>query len=250
MNQQITTTIGLEKEYEVKEHVIKTNDKAATRQTIINRVNNNLKERFGTQFIERSGWKAKPPKKKLTEGWNYNAIVIHHQGNSNFGFCCGDPINETQKIQQSEMKGSQNFDDIGYHYIVSCEGNILEGRDIRFQGSHVNENNSNKIGILLLGDYSEIGELSWDKRGSIRDYLIDNLDLFYSLSVPEIQGYACITLIEALLSVFFIKQLGGHREFALPGDHRTCPGNVGMQFVTYLRQHFQLSAPEKGKRNE
>lgn len=152
-----------------------------------------------------------------------------------------------QAIQESEMSesGQQKFDDIGYHYIVGCNGNILEGRDIRFMGSHVNRNNSRKIGILLLGDYSEQGEVSWDKRGSIKDYLIDNLDIFNANSVPKTQGYSCITLISELISVFCIEKLGGHREFSLPGDHRTCPGNIGMQFVTYLRTYFKLTAPEK-----
>ncbi|MBN6076729.1 N-acetylmuramoyl-L-alanine amidase [Aggregatibacter actinomycetemcomitans] len=240
------TKIELHKNGEGQEYCIEIDDKAATRQAIINNVKQALEKKYGTKFLERSAWKAKAPKKALTEGWYYDSIVIHHQGNSGLGFICGNPIHETAKIQEEETNpnGSQNFDDIGYHYVVGCNGNILEGRDIRFIGAHVNRNNSKKIGILLLGDYSERGEVDWDKTDKIKDYIIDHLDIFNALSVPTIQGYACITLIESLISVFCIDSLGGHREFALPSDYRTCPGNIGMKFVNYLRKHFKLKAPE------
>lgn len=247
MSKDRVTKIELAEENKNKEYCIEIDDKAATRQAIINNVRQKLEKKYGTMFLERSAWKAKNPKKDLTEEWYYDSIVIHHQGNSSLGFICGDPINETAKIQKEEMdpNGSQNFDDIGYHYIIGCNGNILEGRDIRFIGSHVNKNNSKKIGILLLGDYSERGEVDWDKTDKIKDYIIDSLDIFNALSVPSIQGDACIILIEALVSVFCIDKLGGHREFALSSDKRTCPGKIGMQFVTYLRKHFKLTAPEK-----
>lgn len=39
------------------------------------------------------------------------------------------------------MIGKQNFDNIGYHYIIDYDGIIAEGRDIRFRGSHVRNNN-------------------------------------------------------------------------------------------------------------
>lgn len=238
------TEIELNKEGQ--DYTIEIDDRAATRQAIINKIKESLENKYGYKFFERSAWKAKNPRKELTEEWDYDSIVIHHQGNSSLGFICGNPIHETAKIQEEETNpnGSQKFDDIGYHYIVGCDGNILEGRDIRFIGSHVNQNNSKKIGILLLGDYSERGEVDWDKTNRIKDYIVDNLDIFNALSVPSTQGYSCITLIECLISVFCIDTLGGHREFALSGDHRTCPGNIGMQFVNYLRKHFRLKAPE------
>lgn len=245
MSKDRVTKLELAEENQNKEYCIEIDDKAATRQAIINNIRQELERKYGTMFFERSAWKAKVPKKALTEEWYYDSIVIHHQGNSSLGFICGDPINETAKIQKEEMdpNGYQNFDDIGYHYIVGCNGNILEGRDIHFIGSHVNRNNSKKIGILLLGDYSERGEVDWDKTNRIKDYITDHLDIFNALSVPSIQGYACITLIECLISVFCIDTLGGHREFALPNDYRTCPGNIGMKFVNYLRKYFELKAP-------
>ncbi|MCW9718679.1 N-acetylmuramoyl-L-alanine amidase [Avibacterium sp. 21-599] len=247
MNKNKTTEVKLKKDIcEIKN--IQLNDKAATRQAIINYIEKNLILGISNKFIERSEWNARKPKKELSDDWNYTDIVIHHQGNASFGTECVPVFEVAHSIQNEHMSGK--FDDIGYHYIVACDGQIAEGRDIRFQGSHVNENNFHKVGILLTGDYSERGEVDWKKKKDKKEYLIDHLDFFYSSSIPKSQKYACIILIEALLSVFCIKQLGGHREFALSNDHRTCPGNVGMQFVTYLRQHFQLDAPEKGKINE
>ncbi len=69
------------------------------------------------------------------------------------------------------------------------------------------------------------------------------MDFFHSISIPSPQGWSAVTLIEALSSVFNIDTLGGHREFALPGDKRTCPGNIGMKFVNYLREKFSFKSP-------
>ncbi|MBN6076111.1 N-acetylmuramoyl-L-alanine amidase [Aggregatibacter actinomycetemcomitans] len=245
MFKERVTKIELHKNGEGQEYCIEIDDKAATRQAIINYINAHLDKDGAQKFVERSGWKAVQPKNILDNDWNYNSIVIHHQGNSNWGFICGNAEEETRKVQENEMVGRQNFDDIAYHYVVSCDGIVLEGRDIRFIGSHVNANNSKKIGILLLGDYSERGEMKFEKLSELNSYLFDQIDIFYSLSIPTQQGYACIPLIDALLSVFNIEQLGGHREFSLPGDKRTCPGNIGMQFVNYLRERFNLKSPKE-----
>lgn len=236
---------------EEKEISLEIDDRAATRQAIINQVNSILKEKYHTQFLERSAWKAKNPKKALDEEWDYDSIVVHHQGNSVF-WECGDIYKTVNNIQNEHMT-KKNFDDIGYHYIISCNGTIAEGRDIRFKGSHVLDNNNKKIGILLSGDYSErnesnlsLQELSHWSINDIRrnsDKLADYLDFAYSSSVPVAQQSSLKILISALISVFNISKLGGHREFSLLKDKRTCPGNIAMILINQLREEFILMRP-------
>jgi hypothetical protein len=44
----------------------------------------------------------------------------------------------------------KNWDGIGYHYVITCDGKIHRGRDIRKQGAHALGRN-NWIGIALVG---------------------------------------------------------------------------------------------------
>lgn len=63
-------------------------------------------------------------------------------------------------------------------------------------------------------------------------------------NIPPLQIDAAVNLVDALKSVFFIKRLGGHREF--PGqaaDGKICPGNIGMEFVRSLRVMTELLPP-------
>ncbi|WP_213302579.1 hypothetical protein [Paraburkholderia sacchari] len=59
---------------------ISVDDRAATRQAIINAL-----ARKGCRLIERSEWHATPPKGAMREShWDYRDIVIHHAGSKIF----------------------------------------------------------------------------------------------------------------------------------------------------------------------
>ena len=42
----------------------------------------------------------------------------------------------------------------GYHYIVDPAGRVYEGRNIRYQGAHVQDNNEHNLGIMVLGNFN------------------------------------------------------------------------------------------------
>ena len=87
------------KEQEPK--VVTVNDKAATRQAIINYLEERLPIISRNKFLERSDWHAKPPKGQLEEDWNYFGIVFHHQGNS--------PCNPPTKKHQLKVEISRKL---------------------------------------------------------------------------------------------------------------------------------------------
>lgn len=61
---------------------ISVNNRAATRQAIINRI-----RQTGINFVERSDWAAhKNRSSRMRDEWNYTKIAIHHAGRS---FTCG-----------------------------------------------------------------------------------------------------------------------------------------------------------------
>jgi len=149
-----------------------------------------------------------------------------------------------------------SFDDIGYHYAVSCPGELIEGRDIRFKGSHVAGDNTGKIGIVLLENLAERGE-GWQQeysRESLGRQIIDSPSIVYDRVAPnparppDTQINALTTLIATLKEYFNVTALGGHREYQLlaPGNEgRACPGKYGMVIVEEMRAKFQFLPPSK-----
>jgi hypothetical protein len=240
------TRVGSSKDNVVS---IKVDDRAATRQAIITTL-----ARKGYKLIERSGWHAAQPRSTMREShWDYRHIVVHHAGRS---YSCGAPsIQEIQRAQREDMGRSIPFDDIGYHYAVSCQGEIYEGRDIRYVGEHVSEGNTGKIGIVLLADLVEAGEayeqeykdMTLGQRiRALPQIFVDGVVVRHD-QPTEPQVKALRVLSEVLKEFFNITRLGGHREYQMltNGKGRACPGNLGMAIVKSLRSELGISAPSK-----
>ncbi|MGC9258474.1 MAG: peptidoglycan recognition protein family protein [Phycisphaerae bacterium] len=47
----------------------------------------------------------------------------------------------------------RNWADIAYHYAVDRMGRVWQLRDLRFQGAHVKNHNSNNMGVVVLGNF-------------------------------------------------------------------------------------------------
>lgn len=215
---------------------ISVNDRAATRQAIINRV-----RRHGMNFVERSDWAAhKNRAERMQADWGYSKIAIHHAGRS---FACGPAALQLQAIQEMQMsRRAAASDDIGYHYALDCFGDVFEGRDIRFKGEHVHNYNTGVIGIVLLENLAQPPE-GGDGVSRVRS-LLDTIGYKLQPSVPGEQKRSLEALIAILCEFFHVHTLGGHREFpGQLGEGKICPGNVGLALVKALRQSTGLNAP-------
>ncbi len=168
-----------------------------------------------------------PSRKLPDEHWGYDTITIHHAGNTE-----SDTPHDIEEKQKSE------FVEIAYHFMIAKNGKIFEGRPLRYKGAHAFPN-SHKIGILLIGDFSEAGELETlcPNAGFIEKFH-DNRDTEYNHTMPDSQKKSLQLLCEVLISCLKIEHLGGHREHA--DDCRACPGNIAMAVVRDLRKKFNL----------
>ena len=91
--------------------------------------------------------------------------------------------------------------DIGYHFIVSADGTVFQGRsDEKRTGSHVGGQNTGNIGVALLGDFRSVAPSEAQLNGA-----------------AEIVGWVGRTYAVALNRT----NVKGHREWA-PGT--SCPG--------------------------
>jgi hypothetical protein len=231
---------------------IPVDDRAATREAIITR----LKQK-GYSLRERSSWGARPPTDDIRPShWDFHDIVIHHAGRSYTCATNGNAAAEQMKAAQSYDMDRHDFDDIGYHYAVSCMGELLEARDIRFIGSHVMGDNTGKLGVVLLENLAEAGE-AWEheyRQKSLWGKLTGSMDIARDVlarrhDMPtQPQMDALSTLISILVEFFNITALGGHREYqrlAFGNEGRACPGKHGMRVVSGMRAKFKLKAPSK-----
>jgi len=73
--------------------------------------------------------------------FNYKNIIIHHSGNSN----------TISKIIDLHIK-KNNWDSIGYHFLINNCGEIYYSRSLEFVGAHCFSFNKDSIGICILGN--------------------------------------------------------------------------------------------------
>ena len=69
-------------------------------------------------------------------------IVIHHSGNA-------DSVDKIRDLHVNK----NGWDDIGYHFMISREGEVFIGRAVDVIGAHVQGHNSDSIGICLIGNF-------------------------------------------------------------------------------------------------
>src|SRR5208337_5521505 len=167
----------------------------------------------------RSGWSAREariPDKPDSYDWNYNTIVIHHSGRS------GD----TSPISvQSKHMTKNGWDDVGYHFMISPGGQVYEGRRLYYKGSHTENANTGKIGILIMGNFErEFAGLLGGKRSAV-------------------QIARAKKLVKSLRMLFpSLAILGGHKDFKIKTE---CPGNQLYPLLDDMRKETGLMAPPK-----
>lgn len=86
-------------------------------------------------------------------------ITVHHDGMN--AFTSTDQSSAASRIEsirdshtKRKARDGSLWADIGYHYVIDPAGRIWEGRDVRYQGAHVEFNNEHNLGVLCLGNYN------------------------------------------------------------------------------------------------
>lgn len=105
--------------------------------------------------IPRREWTGTSPIMSLINPMNgIDRITVHHsavisatvRGQS-------DAARMLTSIRSTHV--TNGWADIGYHYIIDPQGDVWEGRPVKFQGAHVKENNEHNLGIMCMGDFDQ-----------------------------------------------------------------------------------------------
>ncbi|MDQ3037581.1 MAG: peptidoglycan recognition protein family protein, partial [Myxococcota bacterium] len=100
---------------------------------------------------DRAAWGARATRCTSRDPAKYR-IAIHHTVTPSGG----DIASRLRGIQAYHMD-SNGWCDVGYHFLVSLDGTLWEGRELDLLGTHVLSNNTGNVGISYIGCFHSSG---------------------------------------------------------------------------------------------
>lgn len=110
-------------------------------------------------ILSRNAWTSSGPRKGVINDMNgVSRITVHHEGSTVFSSTSqSDVAARLESVRNSHLtrraRSGERWCDIGYHYIIDPAGRVWEGRNTRYQGAHVQDENEHNLGIMLLGNF-------------------------------------------------------------------------------------------------
>ncbi|MSR70165.1 MAG: hypothetical protein EXS17_07460 [Phycisphaerales bacterium] len=105
--------------------------------------------------IPRSSWtKGNPQMDNIDPMLPIKWITIHHDGMSPFSATDFASCASRIELIRNGHRG-KGWADIGYHFVIDRSGRVWEGRDLRYQGAHVKDQNEGNLGILCVGNFDQ-----------------------------------------------------------------------------------------------
>lgn len=117
-------------------------------------------------------------------------ITIHHTADqAEMLSLAGRDTRQYLKRLQNHYQKNRKYADLPYHFIISMDGKIWEGRSIRYQGAHAGNNILNKgnIGIALVGDFDR--QVPSRSQGHSLKALIASLCSRFHLDAGDVFGH-------------------------------------------------------------
>lgn len=154
--------------------------------------------------IARESWGARATRCTQGDPSKYR-MAIHHTVTP----ATSDPPTRLRGIQAYHMD-TNGWCDIGYHFLISLDGRVWEGRAIDFLGTHVASHNTGNIGISFIGCFQTSGCSDWTP-----------------FTPPDVMIDAAGDLVGVLAGLYGITvtsdTVKGHRDHA--GASTACPGD-------------------------
>lgn len=196
-----------------------------------------LRARFQITVIPRASWGARAPDK--SKGWDeypQNAplplqrIVVHHTA---------EPQRQTARQLQDKEMDTAGYSDMPYHFVITGDGRIHEGREIGVVGAHAGlipgntdirrDPDYGSIGIVVTGDFESRIQNAWRPDTPTAGQL-ESLQLLVNHLV---QNYR-------LDPARILK----HRDVDRGGNATVCPGGRLAPHVDAIRARTQATLEE------
>jgi hypothetical protein len=171
--------------------------------------------------VSRADWGARDRVCGTTETTKYRMAIHHTAGDPGSGdYAAG--IRATQNFHID----TRGWCDIAYHFIVTPDGTVWEGREIDIRGGHTYGENTGNIGIVYKGCFQPGGcvySSGTIPETEINDAMINNGGVL----VGVLAGQYGIEVNEDTVK--------GHRDWAQPGHETACPGETLWNRLSEIR---------------
>ncbi|XP_018561260.1 peptidoglycan-recognition protein 2 [Anoplophora glabripennis] len=105
-------------------------------------------------IITREEWNATDPKIKENLKEDPPPYVVVHHSVTNTCKTTADCKALMRSVQDYHMN-TNDWEDIGYNFLIGNDGNIYEGRGWGIHGAHAIPYNSRSLGICLIGNFED-----------------------------------------------------------------------------------------------
>ena len=127
-------------------------------------------------------------------------IVVH---------CTASREGQAQTVDEIRAEHKrQGWSDIGYHYVVTLDGKVHDGRNVDIAGSHVAGYNANSIGVVYVGGLENNPKKTYAQ-------------LKAKDTRTDAQKASLLSLLMDLRKLYPYAKIQGHRDF--PGVRKDCP---------------------------
>ncbi|XP_038059250.1 peptidoglycan-recognition protein SC2-like [Patiria miniata] len=105
----------------------------------------------GLTFVSRSDWSARSPSSTTAMSGTPDYTVVHHTAT---GSCSTTQTCSANMVTfQRYHMDTNDWDDIGYNFVIGGDGKVYVGRGWGTVGAHAPGYNFNSVGIAIIGNY-------------------------------------------------------------------------------------------------
>ncbi|MGV3540890.1 MAG: N-acetylmuramoyl-L-alanine amidase [Rufibacter sp.] len=214
--------------------------KQAERKTVAMRLGDGA---CAFDVVPTSAWRAGLAAPTYTRSFTQTKhVAVHHAAGSN---TATDHYKVVRDIYLYH-RNSNGWSDIGYNYLIAPDGTIFQGRDNPtgsfdhdyVLGAHLCSNNSNAMGICMLGDYTSTlpTPKAMESLYKVIKWKVkkDNIDIFGSTSHTIGPSTYMITAM--------MPNVLGHRDGCKSG-YTACPGNMLYTKMSEIRNQVNTICP-------
>lgn len=171
-----------------------------------------MTDRFELQYVPREKWAELDiilSKANSMGNVNPTKITVHHTAEErDMDSSAAEHMCFLDRYHQKD----RGWACIGYHFVISQEGTVFQGRPIKYQGAHVGGHNALNIGVALMGNFEKSAPTSAQVDSLKR--LVNGLQVLFK--IPK-------------------QNLYGHRELG----KTLCPGKELFKIIQQIKNSYQ-----------
>ncbi len=111
-------------------------------------------------------------------------IIVHHTGGTVANPLADTSHHTAEGIEKGHMAPPNNFEGLGYQYVIHKNGDVWKGRPEHYHGAHTTNYNKKSIGICLSGNFD--ATLPTKEQENALKSLVVDIQVRYNIPLEKI----------------------------------------------------------------